>query len=58
MDQFGDHGVTPEAIIKSLSLLGFSERIAHSMVLEAIDENHLIAAEKRLPPLVKSDELP
>jgi len=45
-----DHGVTVEAIIKSTSLLGYSERTAHKMVLEAVDEGHLIAAEKKLPP--------
>jgi hypothetical protein len=53
-----DHGVTPETIIKSLSLLGFSERIAYRMVFEAIDEKYLIAAEKRLPTPMKPDELP
>ncbi|MFW9892667.1 MAG: hypothetical protein ACFFFO_10715 [Candidatus Thorarchaeota archaeon] len=45
-----DHGVSPESIIKSVILLGFSERKAHMMVLEAIDNGFLIVAEKGLPP--------
>jgi hypothetical protein len=45
-----DYGVTPEAIIKALVLLGHSEHDAHSLTLEAIDGGHLIASEKKLPP--------
>ncbi|MFW9926827.1 MAG: hypothetical protein ACFFDM_08680 [Candidatus Thorarchaeota archaeon] len=45
-----DHGVSPESIIKSVILLGYSERKAHIMVLGAIDAGYLIIAEKGLPP--------
>ncbi|MFW9793119.1 MAG: hypothetical protein ACFFEE_02360, partial [Candidatus Thorarchaeota archaeon] len=51
-----DHGVSPDAIIKSTIFLGYNERRAHAMVLEAIDEGYLIVAEKRLPPPVSSSE--
>ena len=45
-----DHGVSPGAIIKSVIMLGFNERRAHTMVLEALDQGYLIVAEKKLPP--------
>jgi hypothetical protein len=45
-----DYGVTPEAMIKSVILLGHSELSAYDMVLEAIDGGFLIAAERGLPP--------
>ena len=45
-----DYGVTPEAMIKTVILLGYSELKAHEMVLEAIDGGFLIAGERRLPP--------
>jgi hypothetical protein len=51
-----DHGVTVEAIIKATTLLGYSERRAYNMVLEAVDNGHLIVAEKRLPPLIKIED--
>jgi hypothetical protein len=51
-----DHGVSPESIIKSTVLLGFNERRAHQMVLEAIDAGYLIVAEKRLPPPISPAE--
>ncbi|MFW9788199.1 MAG: hypothetical protein ACFFE2_10775 [Candidatus Thorarchaeota archaeon] len=53
-----DHGVSPDAIIKELSLLGFSERISHRIVFEALDNGYFIAAEKRLPQLLKEEETP
>ncbi|MGD9397458.1 MAG: hypothetical protein PVJ05_13575, partial [Candidatus Thorarchaeota archaeon] len=51
-----DHGVTVDAIIKAAILLGFSERRAHNMVLEAVDDGHLIAAEKKLPPPIELED--
>ncbi|MFW9834028.1 MAG: hypothetical protein ACFFEK_08550, partial [Candidatus Thorarchaeota archaeon] len=51
-----DHGVTPEALIRELILLGFSERIAYRIVFEAIDDHYLIEAEKRLPFQIEKDE--
>ena len=45
-----DYGVTPEAIIKSLVILGYGEHEAHSLTLEAIDNGYLIAGERKLPP--------
>ncbi len=51
-----DRGVSPEAMIKSVILLGFTERTAINMVLEAIDNGYLIAAEKRLPPPPEPEE--
>jgi hypothetical protein len=51
-----DHGVSVDAIIKSTSILGYSERRAHSMVLEAVDDGYLIAAERKLPPPIKTED--
>ncbi|MHA2024870.1 MAG: hypothetical protein ACW98U_03120 [Candidatus Thorarchaeota archaeon] len=52
-----DHGVSPSSIIKSVIMLGFNERRAHMMVLEAIDEEYLIAAETKLPsPIPPTEE--
>jgi hypothetical protein len=51
-----DHGVTVDTIIKTTSLLGYSERIAHKLVLEAVDEGYLIAAEKKLPLPIDLEE--
>jgi hypothetical protein len=51
-----DHGVSVEAIIKATSILGYSERRAHSMVLEAVDSGYLIAAEKKLPSPIKTED--
>jgi hypothetical protein len=45
-----DHGVAPEAIIKALVMLGYSERVAYIMILESIDDGYLIAGERKLPP--------
>ncbi|MHA2177119.1 MAG: hypothetical protein ACXAAK_02105 [Candidatus Thorarchaeota archaeon] len=45
-----DHGVSPGAIIKSIIRLGYNERKAHIMVLDALDEGYLIVSEKKLPP--------
>jgi hypothetical protein len=39
-------GATPEVIIKAMILLGYSDRKAHNLVLEAIDEGYLIAADR------------
>ena len=50
------HGVAPSSIIKSVIMLGFNERRAHLMVLEAIDEEYLIVAEKRLPSPIHTPE--
>lgn len=50
------YGVTPEVMIKELILLGFNERIAYTLVFEALDNNYLIEAEKRLPFQLKEDE--
>ena len=50
------HGVTVEAIIKSVSILGYSERRAYNMVFEAVDDGYLIAAEKKLPPPIKTED--
>jgi hypothetical protein len=49
-----DYGVTPDAIIRSVILLGYNERKAHQMVLEAIDDGFMIAGEGRLPPPIDS----
>lgn len=51
-----DHGVTVEALIKATSVLGYSERSAHNMVFEAVDDGHLIVAEERLPPPISFEE--
>ncbi len=51
-----DYGVTPEAIIRAAILLGHSERKAYKMVFEAIDNGHLIAGERRLPPPISAPE--
>jgi hypothetical protein len=51
-----DYGVTPEAIIKALVMLGFGELEAHRLTLEAIDGEYLIASERELPP-PESDEV-
>ncbi len=50
------HGVSVEAIIKATIILGYSERRAHVMVLEAVDDAYLIPAEKRLPPVLKTED--
>ncbi len=44
-----DHGVSVDAIIKSISVLGHSERTAYKCTLEAIDNGYLIAASSKLP---------
>ncbi len=44
-----DHGVSVDAIIKSISVLGHSERTAYKCTLEAIDNGYLIAASAKLP---------
>ena len=51
-----DHGVSVEAIIRATIILGTSERRAHAMVLEAVDDGYLIAVERRLPPVIKADD--
>jgi hypothetical protein len=51
-----DHGVTPDALIRELILLGFNERNAYRIVFEAIDNYHLIEAEKRAPFQIETDE--
>jgi hypothetical protein len=48
-----DTGVSPEAIIKAMTLQGHSERKSYRIVLEAIDSGYLIPAEKI--PLVETD---
>ena len=45
-----DYGVTPDAIIKALVMLGYGERDAHNMTLEAIDNGYMISSERGLPP--------
>ena len=42
-------GATPEFIVKSMTLLGHSDRKSHSTVLNALDGGYLIAAEKVFP---------
>ena len=49
-------GVSVDAIIKATSVLGYSERRAHQMVLEAVDGDFLIPAETRLPEPLSSEE--
>jgi len=49
-----DYGVTPEAMIKAVIFLGYSERRAYEMVLEAIDGRFMIAGERRLPAPIES----
>jgi hypothetical protein len=44
-----DHGVTIEALIKALGNQGISERMAYSIVLEAMDSQYLIASDAKLP---------
>ncbi|MFW9975678.1 MAG: hypothetical protein ACFFDQ_10455, partial [Candidatus Thorarchaeota archaeon] len=44
-----DHGVSVDAIIKSISVLGHSERRAYRCTLEAVDNGYLIAASAKLP---------
>lgn len=44
-----NHGVSPESVIRSVVLLGYSERTAYRSVLEAVDEGYLIRAKKGLP---------
>jgi hypothetical protein len=51
-----DYGVTPDAIIKAMVLHEYSEHVAHSLTLEAIDDEYLIASERKLPPPA-SDEV-
>jgi hypothetical protein len=41
-----DTGVSPEAIIRSMTLQGYGERKSHRIVLEAIDSGYLIPAER------------
>jgi hypothetical protein len=41
-------GATPEVIIKAMILLGYSDRKAHNLVLEAIDEGYLVSAERTI----------
>ncbi|MHA2140246.1 MAG: hypothetical protein ACXADD_02015 [Candidatus Thorarchaeota archaeon] len=52
-----DYGVTPDAIIKALVMLGYNERLAHRMTLEAIDSGYLIASERGLPSPTSDDTL-
>jgi len=49
-----DYGVTPKAMIKAVILLGYGERRAYGMVLEAIDGGFVIAGERRLPAPIDS----
>jgi hypothetical protein len=51
-----DHGVSVDAIIKAVSILGYSERRAHNMVLEAVDDGYLIATDRKLPPPIKTED--
>ena len=51
-----DHGVSVEAIVKATSILGYSERRAYTMVLEAVDDGYLIASERKLPPPIASED--
>ncbi|MFX1471570.1 MAG: hypothetical protein ACFFBM_03615 [Promethearchaeota archaeon] len=44
-----DYGVTPEAIVKALIMLGYGEHDAYCLTLEAIDSGYLIAGERKLP---------
>ncbi|MFW9961178.1 MAG: hypothetical protein ACFFDV_09175 [Candidatus Thorarchaeota archaeon] len=50
-----EHGVSPEAIIKAMIPLGYSDRKSHILVLEAIDGNYLIAAERVNPSRDESE---
>lgn len=50
-----EHGVSPEAIIKAMIPLGYSDRKSHILVLEAIDRNYLIAAERVNPSRDESE---
>ncbi|OLS30762.1 MAG: hypothetical protein ThorAB25_07740, partial [Candidatus Thorarchaeota archaeon AB_25] len=36
--------------------LGYSERRAHNMVLESVDNGYLIAAESKLPPPIETED--
>lgn len=51
-----DYGVTPGAIIRAVILLGHSERKAHQIAFEAIDNGYLIAGERKLPPPISPPE--
>ena len=48
------NGVAPEAIIKAMILLGYSDRKSYNLVLEAIDNKYLIAAENIVSSRVES----
>jgi hypothetical protein len=45
-----NYGVLPESLIRSLVMLGYSERRSYTLVLEAVDGGHLIRPEGALPP--------
>jgi len=51
-----ENGVTPEALIKAMIPLGYSDRKSHILVLEAIDGNYLIATERFNPSRDESEE--
>jgi len=51
-----EHGVSPEALIKAMILLGYSDRKSHNLVLEAIDSNYLLAAERTSASQAESEE--
>ncbi|MGY5853964.1 MAG: hypothetical protein RTU92_10390, partial [Candidatus Thorarchaeota archaeon] len=47
------HGITPEAIIRDMTLHGFDERTALRLVLEAVDNEYLITGPTKLPSPVE-----
>ncbi len=55
MDAFAsteiDHGLSPEQIVRSVVLLGYTELRAYRCVLDAVTKGHLIPVTGGLPPL-------
>ena len=51
-----ESGVPPEALIKAMILLGYSDRKSHMLILEAIDGDYLIAAERITDSKDESEE--
>ncbi|MGY5875564.1 MAG: hypothetical protein RTU30_07445 [Candidatus Thorarchaeota archaeon] len=47
-------GITPEAIIRDMTLHGFDERTAFRYVLEAVDNEYLIAGPSKLPSPIET----
>ncbi|MFW9964402.1 MAG: hypothetical protein ACFFCX_12600 [Candidatus Sifarchaeia archaeon] len=51
-----DHGVSVEALIKAISVLGYSERHSYKTVLDAVDNGYLIPADTKLPSPISEEE--